>query len=76
VLELEIGDHFAILADPLDSNSNGAKSFVLLCTKPIYIVQEETLIDAWRVTIIRGDEVVEGLYYQHQGGWENSYILL
>ena len=75
-LTLETGDHFAILADPLDSNSNGAESFVLLYTKSIYIVQEETLTNAWRMTITKGDEVVEGLYYQHQGHWENSYVLL
>jgi hypothetical protein len=74
--ELETGDHFAILADPLDPNSNGAEFFVLLCTKPMYIVQEESLTDEWGVTVTRGDEVVEGLYYQRQGRRENSYVLL
>jgi hypothetical protein len=42
----------------------------------MYIVQEESLTDEWGVTVTRGDEVVEGLYYQRQGRRENSYVLL
>lgn len=75
-LGLDIGDHFAILADPNDPHSKGAEFFVLLCTKRMYVVEEETLTDAWGGVVERSDEVVEGLYYEQHGKKANSYVLL
>lgn len=73
---LEVGEHFAVLADPGDSGARGAKFFVLLCTKSMYVVEDETLTDSWKGVVERDDEVVEGLYYEQQGFAQNSYILL
>ena len=75
-MELEIGDHFAILAAPDDPQSNGAKFFVLICTKKLYIVEDDSAVDGWGVTVDKDDEVVEGLYYHQQGARLNSYVLL
>lgn len=75
-MSLEIGDHFAILADPEDPHSKGAEFFVLLCTKKMYVVEDEILTDAWGGVVERTDEVVEGLYYEQHGLKPNSYVLL
>jgi hypothetical protein len=72
--ELEIGDCFAILAEP--GNSEKANWFILQCTKPMHLVQEEVKEDAWGNQFDQGDEVVEGLYFQQKGIKENSYIFL
>lgn len=74
--ELLVGDHFAILADRDDPSADGAKFFVLLCTKAMYVVEEETVQDAWGGSMEQGDEVVEGLYYEQHGLAENSYVFL
>lgn len=39
--DLEVGEHFAVLADPGDSGARGATFFVLLCTKSMYVVEDE-----------------------------------
>lgn len=44
--ELQVGDHFAIVADPSHPEADGADFFVLLCTKPMYIVELEILTDS------------------------------
>ena len=73
---LDVGDHFAILADPEDPQSKGAEFFILLCTKKMYVVQDEILRDAWGGVVERTDEVVEGFYYEQHGKKPNSYVLL
>jgi hypothetical protein len=40
-----VGDHFAIFADPNDPGAQGAEFFVLVCTKTMYVVEEDTLVD-------------------------------
>ena len=60
-----MGDHFAVYADQLDPNAGGAKFFVLMCTKRMYVVEENGTTDSWSGVFERDDEVVEGLYY-HQ----------
>jgi len=74
--ELEVGDHFAILADTSDPESKGAEFFILLCTKQMFVVQNEVLTDAWGGKVDRADEVVEGLYYEQHGKKLNSYVLV
>lgn len=75
-IALEIGDHFAILADPEDPQSKGAEFFILLCTRKMYVVEEELLTDPWGGVVERSDEVVEGLYYEQHGLKANTYVLL
>ena len=72
--ELNVGDHFAVYADPLDPNAGGAKFFVLMCTKRMYVVEENGTTDSWGGIFERDDEVVEGKYYHQQGTSQNSYI--
>jgi hypothetical protein len=74
--ELHVGEHFAVLADPEDLGADGAEFFVLVCTRTMHLVEEDTFIDDWNGVTERGDEVVEGLYYKQQGPRQNSYILL
>lgn len=73
-LELNVGDHFAVYADPLDPNAGGAKFFVLMCTKRMYVVEENGTTDSWGGVFEQDDEVVEGLYYHQQGTSQNSYL--
>lgn len=42
---LSVGDHFAVLADPLDLGGNGADFFVLNCTKKMHLEQAERVTD-------------------------------
>jgi hypothetical protein len=35
---LSVGNHFAVLADLLDPEANGAEFFVLICTKTMHLV--------------------------------------
>ena len=75
-MQLEIGDHFAIMADPEHPQSQGAQFFVLICTRKLYVVEDGCAIDGWGGTVERSDEVVEGLYYHQRGAKQNSYVLL
>lgn len=75
-MQLEIGDHFAIMADLEHPGSQGAEFFVLICTKKLYVVEEQCGADGWGGTVERSDEVVEGLYYHQRGAKQNSYVLL
>ncbi|KAG0573047.1 hypothetical protein KC19_VG144000 [Ceratodon purpureus] len=74
--QFSVGDHFAVLADPHAPRSGGASFFVLMCTKPLHVVQEETVTDAWGSVLDRCDEVVEGIYYHQHGRKDNSYVFL
>jgi hypothetical protein len=76
VVELQVGDHFAIVADANDPVAQGQKFFILMYIKPMYVVEEERFIDTWKGVVEKDDEVVEGLYYHHQGLSENSYKLM
>ena len=49
---------------------------MLICTKPIYIVKEETLLDAWKGVVEKENKIVEGLYYHHHGLNQHSYMLM
>lgn len=75
-MQLEVGDHFAILADAEHPQSQGAEFFVLICTKKLHVVEEGCAANGWGGTVERSDEVVEGLYYHQRGAKQNSYILL
>jgi len=75
-VNLNVGDHFVVLVDPEDQNVHGAKFFVLVCTRELYIVDEDELVDSWNVVVERDDEVVEGLHYHQSGLKENSYNLV
>ena len=75
-LALNVEDLFAILADPEDPHSKGAEFFVMLCTKKMYVVEDEILTDPWGGIVERSDEVVEGLYYEQHGLKPNMYVLL
>lgn len=72
--ELNVGDHFAVYADPQHPNASGAKFFVLICTKRMYVVEEDGATDSWGGVFDRDEEVVEGLYYHQQGTNQNSYL--
>jgi hypothetical protein len=43
--ELRVGEHFAVLVDPKDPGANGAEFFVLVCTKTMHLVEEDTFTD-------------------------------
>jgi hypothetical protein len=73
---LSVGDHFAVLADPLDPGAKGAEFFVLICTKTMHLVQAERVTDNWGGGADRGDEVVHGLYYHQSGRKQHSYCLM
>ena len=74
--ELRVGDHFTIRADEDDPCAEGAKFFILQCTTPMYVVEDDMLEDLWRGVVEKGDEVVEGVYYHQQGLADNSYLLM
>lgn len=65
-----------MLADPKDPGTNGIEFFVLVCTKTMHLIEEDTFTDDWNGITERGDKVVEGLYYKQQGQRQNLYILL
>lgn len=71
-----VGDHFAIIADTENPDDGGAEFYILICTKPMYIFQGDSIRDAWNTLVDHGDEVLEGLYYRQQGRNDNSYVLL
>jgi hypothetical protein len=75
VSQLQVGDNFAVPAE--SGNAEGVDFYIVQCTRPMYTVQEVNLRDAWSGKVVdRGDEFVEGLYYQRKGLKENSYVLL
>lgn len=73
---LKVGDHFAVLADPMHPGANSQDFFVLICTKVMHVVEAEQVIDNWGGVADRGDEVVHGIYYHQSGRKQNSYQLL
>ncbi len=42
---LEVGGHFAILVE--EWNNEGSDFWILICEKPLHVVEEENKIDDW-----------------------------
>jgi hypothetical protein len=58
--------------DPDDPNADRTEFFVLLCTRKMYVVEDEVATDNWGRRVEREDEVVEGVYYHRKGNKPNS----
>ncbi|KAG0631145.1 hypothetical protein M758_1G230800 [Ceratodon purpureus] len=74
--ECQVGDHFAIVADPNNLDEPGEEFYVLQCTKSMYVHRGPSTRDAWNTVIDDGDEVLEGYYYRHRGRRPNSFVFL
>ena len=74
--ECQVGDHFAIVADPGNVDDEGAEFYVLQCTKPMYVYHGPSIRDAWNTVTDDGDEILEGYYYRQRGRAPNSYVFL
>lgn len=74
--ECEVGDHFAIVADPANLDDDGAEFYVLQCTKSMHVYHGSSIRDAWDTVIDDGDEILEGYYYRQRGRRKTSYVFL
>ena len=72
--QLQVGDNFAILAEP--NNDEGTQFYILTCVKPMHIVEEDLGPDDFGVNVEKGDEIVQGIYYAQRGMKNTSYVLL
>jgi hypothetical protein len=70
---LEIGDHFAILAEP--NNEEGVPYYILQCQREKFIVGEPFHC-VWGNSFEIGDHVIEGLYFQNWGTRARNYVFL
>jgi hypothetical protein len=70
---LEIGDHFAVLAE--DNNDEGVPYYILQCQRTKFVAGEDFEC-VWGNRFEVGDHVVEGIYFQNWGAGSQNYVYL
>ena len=70
---MEVGDHFAVVAD--EGNSEDADFWILIIEHTLHAVEEESKEDCWGQKVYRGEQIVIGRYYKQKGRSMRSYIL-
>jgi hypothetical protein len=70
---LEVGDHFAVVAD--EGNSEDADFWILITEQTLHAVEEESREDCWGQKVYKGEQIVVGRYYKQQGRSMRSYVL-
>ena len=70
---LEVGDHFAVVAD--EGNSEDADLWILITEQTLQAVEEDSKEDCWGQKVYKGEQIVVGRYYKQKGRIMRSYVL-